>query len=347
MPIRLSAFERLVLLKAHLGPGPMVDLLSALGFKACVTALKLGVFRTLGNSALTAGEVAAAIGADARGVAMLLEALTALGYVEKRKERFENSAMTRHWLLASGAADLSELFFQFDDMLKRWDYLDETVRKGTPPSLGWEWLDAHAGSWAHYQEGLGSTARLMEREILARARIPSSAKRLLDLGGGHGMYSVLFCRQMPALRATVLDWGAARPTAEANISREGLADRVAFREGDFLEGDLPGGADVVLLFNVIRILTPPSLRELLRKIHAALAPGGALLIMDHLGARPRSPFVKANSDLILLELYNSTTGQTHAGPEVAGWLRDLRFAPVKQMSLARSPGLGMIRAVRA
>ena len=107
---------------------------------------------------------------------MLLEALTALGYVEKRKERFENSAMTRHWLLASGAADLSELFFQFDDMLKRWDYLDETVRKGTPPSLGWEWLDAHAGSWAVASAFVG----MGNRERSPRCGGPTARG---DLGG--------------------------------------------------------------------------------------------------------------------------------------------------------------------
>jgi SAM-dependent methyltransferase len=346
MPIRLSAFERLILLKSHVGPGPMVDLLQALGFKACIAALKLGLFKALEASALTAEEVAAIIEADPRGVAMLLEALTAFGYIKKKGDRYENSAMARHWLLASGTTDLTELFFQFDDMLKRWDYLDETIKKGVPPLMGWEWLDAHGGGWAHYHEGLGSPARLMMKEILAGARLPASATRLLDLGGSHGMYSILFCKHHPALHATVMDWGMAQPVAEANIAHEGLGDRVTFQEGDFLEDDLARDMDAILMFNIIRILTPEELNGFFRKAHASLAPGGVLLIMDHLGKEPRTPFVKANSDLILLELYNSTQGQTHRAEAVTRSLGDLGFAEVKTLSLMRSPGLGMIRATK-
>jgi len=346
MPIQLSVFERWVLFKAHLGPGPMIDALSCLGFKACVTALKLGVFKAIGTSALTAGEIAAAVEVDPRGVAILLEALIALGYVKSRKDRYENTAMTRHWLLESGTTDLTEMFFQFDDMLKRWDYLDDSIKKGSPPVMGWEWLNAHEGSWAHYHDGLGSTARLMEKEIIAGARVPAQAERLLDLGGSHGMYSVLFCKHHPALHATVLDWDMARRVAEANIAHEGMAGRVTFQEGDFLKDDLVGDQDVILMFNVIRIFTPNDLKELFLKVSAALAPGGLLLILDHLGGKPRTPFVKANSELILLELFNSTAGQTHTAASISGWLGEMGFAPCKTISLLRSPGLGMVRAVK-
>jgi len=186
----------------------------------------------------------------------------------------------------------------------------------------------------------------MAKEIVAGAKLPASATRLLDLGGSHGMYSILFCKHHPALHATVMDWGMAKPVAEANIASEGLEDRVVFEEGDFLEDDLPRGLDAILMFNIIRILTPEELCGFLSKAQASLAPGGVLLVMDHLGKEPRTPFVKANSDLILLELYNSTQGRTHRAEAVTRSLLDLGFAEAKTISLMRSPGLGMIRAIK-
>jgi SAM-dependent methyltransferase len=125
-----------------------------------------------------------------------------------------------------------------------------------------------------------------------------------------------------------------------------MEGRVTFEEGDILRDELPRGAEVVLAFNVIRILTPEELDAFIGRIHASLAPGGLLLILDHLGGRPRTPFVQANNDLILLELYNSTAGRTHPAAAVERRLLDAGFAKARTASLQRSPGLGMIRAVK-
>lgn len=346
MPVSLNAMEKCALQRFNLGPGPMLDLLNALACKAVITGLKLGVFDAIGKQRLTAREAAEALQCDPRGLEILLEALASVGYLSLKNGRFANTAMVKKWLLKGGEYNLGEMFFQFEDMLKRWDYLDESIRHGRPPQLGWEWLNGHPGSWERYHAGLGSTAKILMKEIVAKTRLPKHAKKILDLGGSHGMYSILFCKSHPSVSATVLDWPSAREVAEKNIADEGMQERVRFEPGDFVTDELQPGYDVFLLFNIIRIYQPSMLQELLKKFAGALEDGGMVIIMDHLGGSPSSDFVKANTELILLELYNSTLGITHEASDIMAWLAGAGFTSIKKIPLFRSPGLSVITGIK-
>ena len=76
-----------------------------------------------------------------------------------------------------------------------------------------------------------SGAHLATPEIVRRVRLSAGARQMLDIGGSHGYYSVAFCREYPALQATILDLPQAIEHAAPLLAREGMGERVVYRAG--------------------------------------------------------------------------------------------------------------------
>ena len=131
--------------------------------------------------------------------------------------------------------------------------------------------------------------------------MPRRPRALLDLGGGHGWYSASLCRRYPGLTATVLDLPGSAAVGRELIAEADLSDRVLFRDGDVTTADLGGGYDAVLCFNLIHHLAPAQAAGLLRRIRAALNPGGTLAILDVFAEPGRR--AGAHADLLALFVY--------------------------------------------
>ena len=92
--------------------------------------------------------------------------------------------------------------------------------------------------WERYIRGQRELARLSAAEVARKLRLPSGARQLLDIGGGHGLYSAALCRRHPGLTATVLDLPGSAAVGREIVAAAGMADRVRFRDGDATAGDL-------------------------------------------------------------------------------------------------------------
>lgn len=170
-------------------------------------AIELGVFESLNDGPLSGAAIAQCIGADKQGTALLLEALEALGYVKHKNGRYGNTPMTVKWLLRKSPASLASGIPFYESMVfDRWRNLAESIRRGRPVLPGYDWLDQHPGAWRTYQEGMTAVARMAADEVVAKVALPRTAQRLVDVAGGHGLYSIKFCRRYPHLSATVFDF---------------------------------------------------------------------------------------------------------------------------------------------
>ena len=348
MPFKLNFLERQIFFERNWGPGPLLDMLAPLAFKAVAAAVKLGIFETLESAgSLSITRLCEKTQADGRGMLLLVNALTGLGYLRRAGAScFANSAMTRAWMLKKSASNLADMAGYFEDAADRWTYLDKSIRGGRPAQGCDEWLGSHPGTWARYHGGMCSIARFLADTIVSRAIIPTGAKRLIDIGGSHGLYSVRFCQRHPSLSATIFDWKQARASAERTIREHGMEGRIGFVEGDFFKDDLGTGYDVALLFNVIRIYPKDKAVSLLKKVRLALAGGGRLFIADQFCTKKARGFSLVNESLILLELYNSCSGVTHSSADVMAMLRDVGFAHTREIFLKRAPGISMVTATR-
>lgn len=342
MPIKPNFIERLVTFRLNIAPGPFLDVYAPLAYRAMATGLELGLFETLNKRPLSAAEVARQTETNERGMCLLLEALVAIGYVRKNKDQYENTKMTEKWLLQDSPTSFAGLMPHMTDVVDLSKNLTESIRQGEPAINLYEWLSNDAKIANNFHQGMLAAARISCDEIIKRTKLPATARKLIDLGGSHGLYSIRFCKQCANLSATVFDWHHARELAEETIEAEKMTDRVTFREGDFFEDDIDNGWDAALLFNIVHMHKPDRNKELFRKISAAMNQGGTVVIMDQTGVEEPGPMGRAFARLEGLNLYNALNAQTYPPKEIEGWLNTCGFGETRSVPLKTAPGFGLV-----
>jgi SAM-dependent methyltransferase len=201
--------------------------------------------------------------------------------------------------------------------------------------------------WGVYQRGQRAHTVYSAPEVARRTPVPPSARDMLDVGGGHGYYSVALCRRHPSLRSTILDLPQAVAESAPLLSREDVAGRIAYRPGDARVAELGSEAyDLVFVGNLVHHLDESSGRALTRRIATALRAGGYCVVLDFF--RPASGR-RAGQIVALLDFYFAITGPqgTWSLEEVAEWQREggliarkpvkLRTAPGQALQAARKP----------
>lgn len=224
----------------------------------------------------------------------------------------------------------------FVEELWRWvSGLEEAVRTGTPGHLH----DDPAmtpDSWRRYLRGLATFARPAGEEVVRRFKVKRPLTRLLDVGGGHGMYSVQFCRKHPGLKAEALTCPRSCGHGRELIAEAGFADRVTFREGDMRTAEWGTGYDAVLLFNVLHNATEAEAKLVIGKALAVLEPGGVLAIQE-------AEYKATDGDLSFtagfgeLFFFVVSGARTWPEPTLRGWLTDGGFEQVKTRRLWLAP----------
>ena len=347
MPIIPNFLERLVMLTMNQAPAPTIDMYSAIANRAVSTSLRLGVFEVLRNEPLTAADIAVQIDADCRGIILLLDALEPLGYIRRVENLYKNTPIAEKWMIKDSPSTIAHLFQFFDTVIQRCDYLEETIRKGRPPIMGWEWFNKHPGSWEAYYAGMLDGARLSADEVVSKVDLALTAGSLLDVGGGHGLYSVRFCQRYRNLRAVIFDWSQALEVAKRTVDAAGMGDRITLKNGDMWEDNLGNEYDVVLIFNVIHMYSSEKNLILIQRVHDALKNGGTLVIMDQVASKGRGSAAKAIARLQGLQLFNSVMGQTYPSEEIVKWLESRGFTSVRAQMLRKAPSSGLVMGVKA
>jgi len=295
--------------------------------RVLLTAIELDVFEALGAGA-TAEEVARKLGSDARATGMLLNALAALGVIEKRGGVFRNTPETAQNFTRRSPDDVRMALMHTVHLWDTWSTLTECVRKGTTlgrRSAGTEdWTGAFIAAM-HANASRRATA-------VVAAVDAGGARTMLDVGGGSGAYSIAFAQANPALRAEILDVGEVAPIARGHIAEAGLEDRVTVREGDLRTSDFGTGFDLVLISAICHMLSEDENRALVAKTHAALGAGGRIVISDFIldpdRAGPRMAAMFALNMLV-----GTQQGNTYTEDEYAGWMREAGFGEIRRVAL--------------
>ncbi|GAA0897433.1 methyltransferase [Virgisporangium ochraceum] len=351
MPLDLPPDEVRAYLRTADAPTPMLDLVGLMAAQAAVTAVEVGVFEALGAEPRDADDLAAALGLRPDGLAVLLDTLVAVGYLDREGRRYANRPATERWLGASGGyAGVLSLWVSI--VTELWGTLPSVLRGRAPRADFHAWLVKDPDRLERFQRLQRGLAGWLADEVVERMPVPDGASRLLDLGGGHGWYSVAFCRRYPALTATVVDLPAAVDIGRDVVAAEGLADRVAFHGGDLTDGDLTdgvgGGAghDVVLLFNVVHGFDPDRARDLVRAAVAATRPGGIVAVLETEPQARAGVVEQAFTRCFALNLWHTQGGQVYPPVTLATWLVEAGCDPPRELPLHRSPTHVLLMARR-
>jgi SAM-dependent methyltransferase len=287
--------------------------------RALGTALELGVLDAIGTAKRPASELARALRCDERGLRILLDALVALGIVERAADAYALAPQIADAVLPGGAGTLRNLLLHDLWNGPTWEALGRAVRDGAAPAAGP--INRHLRDPEILRGFLDNYARAMEQglpelwPVLARRIAALRPTHIVDLGGGSGSVLLALLPLLPAARATLLDHPFALSRARERLEATQLACRVELRAADLEEDPLPAGADVLVLCRVLMGLSPPRARALIARCADALPPQGRLVVHDftadsRVGA------------LLSLDMLLHTGGEVPQAPQLREWLEE-------------------------
>ncbi|MFD4790055.1 methyltransferase [Streptomyces sp. NPDC058459] len=314
---------------AAVDPGPLVRLTIAdCAAKVLHSAVALGVFGVLAEAPADADHIAAETGLHARMAADFLDALAGLGLLERTGDRYGNTPLAQAYLVPGTSTYLGGFVELTNETLYgTWGRLTEALTTGAPqhldPDKGGFVGDKHKDpqKMKRFFAGLDAYSDRMGVELAGRLDW-SRYSSFVDLGGARGNLASVLVKEHPHLKAGVFDLERTRPLFTEHVGRLGFTDRVEFTGGDFFSDDIPQ-ADVIVLGHILHGFDTDRRRELLRRVHAAVNPGGRILVYDRMIDNDRS-----NAERLLSSLHMrlvSQDGSEYRVGDLHDWLSEAGF----------------------
>jgi SAM-dependent methyltransferase len=241
-----------------------------------LTLAELDLFTRTAPRSRSLAELVEELQGDPRGMQILLDAAVGQGWLEKRDDRYQCPQDLQRHLTSTGEDSVLPMLQHMAKLWHRWSELSAIAAPGTEPA--WRGDEGHTASFIGAMHVVGRD----RAPDLVRSVGPGDAKHLLDIGGASGTYTIAFLRACPEMQATLFDLPDVVTLAERRLEQEELVDRVRLVGGDFYRDPLPDGPhDLALLSAIIHQNDREQNVDLYRKIHGALAPGGRLIVRDH------------------------------------------------------------------
>jgi hypothetical protein len=299
------------------------------GAKTLLSAIELGVFTTLARGPMAADALGAALGLHQRGARDFLDALVALGMLQRQDGQYRNTVETDAFLDRNKPSYVGGMLEMANSRLyPHWGKLTTALKTGEPQG---ESKGADDGFAALYSDpkrlkqflsamtgiSLGSARALAEQ-------FPwESFRTFIDVGGAQGCVPVQLALAHPHLRGGSFDLPVVGPIFEEYVASFGLSDRLQFHPGSFFDIPLPH-ADVIIMGHILHDWNLEQKRLLISKAHDALPAGGALIVYEALidDDRRRNTFGLLMSLNMLIE---TPGGFDFTGADCRGWMKEAGF----------------------
>jgi len=297
--------------------------------KHLFAASELGVFEALADSPATLESLAARTGLTRRAARISADAMVALGILEREGDTYSNGDTAAAFLSGHGPADLRPF-------LRFWDKISYPTWCGLAQALG----SGPAKEVFDLDEELQKLVSAGIEAILAGPAAAlaeiidfSGRRRLLDVGGGTGSWSVAVVRRHENIRATIFELPAVAEIARERVAEAGLTSRIDVTVGDAMTEPLPSGHDVFLLANLIHYWSADDNRELLQRVRSAAAVGSQLLLADFWTDRTHTEPVHAAlmAGEFAVHLRN---GDVYSVDEAREWLNETGWRFIEHKALA-------------
>jgi predicted O-methyltransferase YrrM len=294
-----------------------------------MTAAELDIFSVLLIAPQTTAQICKQLSSDRKGTEALLNALAAMGLLEKEQAAFSVKPEFEKFLSSSTPETVLPILRHMAQLWETWSDLTKIVlegKKGEPLDVvrrDEEGIKAFIGA----MHAIGSD---MAQGVVAKLQL-SGRENLIDVGGGSGVYTIALLEAAPKMRATIFDLPSVIEIAREKIASESLTDRVTFVAGDFYEDTLPSGYDLALLSAIIHQNSPEQNVALYEKVLDALVPDGTLIIRDHVMSEDHTQPADGAFFAINM-LVNTLGGGTYSFREIKRDLEAAGFTDVKLLS---------------
>ena len=297
--------------------------------EAMKAAVELEIFTAIDEGNTTAATIAKRCEAAERGVRTLCDFLTIHGFLTKEGAQYAlapDSALflNRHSPAYIGTA----IEFLLTPRLREGHArLTEAVRRGGS-ALGEGTLEPENPDWVKFAQAMMPLMHMPAEIMAAELRKGGEAHKVLDIAAGHGIFGISAAKQNPAAHIYASDWKNVLEVASKNAQAMGVADRYHLLPGSAFETDFGSGYDLVLITNFLHHFDSPICTTFMRKVHAALNPGGRAAIAELVPNPDRvSPPTAAAFSMMMLA--TTPSGDVYTFAELESISKSAGFARVE------------------
>lgn len=325
----------------ELGPEQLLQMsLSFTPSRVLSSALQLNVFSHIAAGNRTAEEIAKAAGANERATRMLLDALTGLQLLVKKDDGYSLPPVSENFLVRSSPTYVGTMM-ENDHIWDAWSHLTEVIRTGKPVRVIEEQRNAE-----DFFPMLVRSLHVMNLQPARKlaealgAGTSSNGLRVVDIACGSGVWGIAVAEADRSARITAQDFPGVFNVTREFVKRHNLEDRFDYLPGDLKEVEFGEERyDLAILGNIVHSEGERSSRDLFKRLHRALAPGGRLAILEMVPNDERTgpPFALL---FALNMLVNTETGGTFTLAEYTDWLKTAGFSRVETADIgSHSPAI--------
>lgn len=323
---------------ANVTPERIFETLNAYQKTAALkTAIELDIFSAIADGATTRAAIAKRCQASERGIRILCDYLTINGFLLKNGQEYSLADDSAVFLNRRSPAYMGAAanFLALPEMINLYQDLTAIVRAGTSPKGEQSTAAPDSSKWVEFARSMSNLQRMTAVAVAETLCASAGEKwKVLDVAAGHGMYGVMIAKQNPNAEIFALDWPEVLKVAHENAQAAGVAARHHHMPGSAFEVNFGKDYDIVLLTGFLHHFDPQTIETLLRKVHAALKPGGRAVTVEFVPNEDRvSPPAPAAFSMIML-------GTTRAGDAYpySEYDKMFRNAGFTLNELRRSPG---------
>lgn len=299
--------------------------------RVLMVAHELGIFEQLSDRFMSADDLAIRIGTHPKATERFCNALAAMSLLSKRQNRFRLPAKLKSLLTKDGKASLTNTISLSHEFWRFWTDLEAFIRSSQPLSEMLTLIRQDPGMLDRFIHGMRDRAVLAARYIHQAVDL-KTARRMLDLGCGPGIYALEWASRHRKLQAVLYDIEPVLPITQQYIQTYRLEDRVRVMAGDFMKDPIGGGYDLVLLANALQMHGAQECQYLIGKVYGALVKNGRIIIhgfmTDRSGTHPKE------SALFSLTIGLVTpSGNAHSVSDTVRWLRKAGFRKISRFAI--------------
>lgn len=271
---------------------------------ALKAAVDLELFTHIGAGKTTAAEVAEAAGASERGVRIICDTLTIIGFFTKENGHYRLTESTAAFLDKKSPMYVgSAVDFILSPAQRRgYDDLTNAVKRGGSQVKGDASMDPDSEMWVTFARAMAPLMYPGAQLVAENIGFDTDREiKVLDIAAGHGIYGIMVAKKYPNAQIYGADWNNVLTVAKENAEKMGVADRYHTIPGNAFESDFGTGYDVILIPNFLHHFDAKTNEDFLRKVNDALTEGGKVMTVEFVPNDDRiSPPPSAMFALVML-----------------------------------------------
>jgi SAM-dependent methyltransferase len=300
---------------------------------ALKAALDLDLFTAIDEGATTPKALATRCAASERGVRILCDYLTTIGLLRKSNASYVVTPDSGAFLSQRSPAYLGTTarFLLLPELKQNMDALTEAIRLGGVPPSADNTVDGENPIWVEFAKSMGPMM-VPAAHGIADLVAGSGPVKILDIAAGHGFFGITIAQRNPQAEIVAADWPSVLAVASEHARGAGVHDRYRTLPGDAFTVAFPSGFDAALVTNFLHHFDDATCTSFLKKVHAALKPGGRVAVLEFVPNQDRvSPPIPARFSLTMLS--NTTSGDAYTFAELQQQLERAGFRNVSSHAL--------------